>query len=194
LVSDSLLDFIGDCHIHPALQNKLFDHKAVTITINKRKKKQNHRYAISQSEINDDLLVFLVHATTAETYLIHWIGDQVDERNNKNFLLNACGTIKTLIRDAGPPWELRTGTDFDAEDIESRDRKINRIIVLCQLLNINNLETGPFTCNAQVIMETLLLNLKNEVTSHQKFMRTVKKTKKNWLVKTNLNFGTMKIT
>jgi exonuclease III len=184
LVSDTLLDCISDCQIHPALQNKLFDHKAVTVIFNKRKKMQNHRYAISQSEINDDLLVFLVHATTAETYLIHWTGDQVDERYNKNFLLNACGTIKTLIRDAGPPWELRTGTEFDVIDIEARDRKINRIMVLCQLLNINTLENGPFTCNAQTIMETLLLNLKNEVTSHQKFMHTVKKTKKNWLVKT----------
>jgi hypothetical protein len=31
-------------------------------------------------------------------------------------------------------------------------------------------------------METLLTNLKNEVSSHQKFMPSVKKSRKNWIV------------
>jgi exonuclease III len=40
LVSDDIIDFISDCEIKPNLQNKLFDHKAVTITVNKNKKKR----------------------------------------------------------------------------------------------------------------------------------------------------------
>jgi exonuclease III len=38
LMSDTLLDDIGDCFIHTGLQNKLFDHKAVTVIFNKTKK------------------------------------------------------------------------------------------------------------------------------------------------------------
>jgi hypothetical protein len=76
LVSDSLLDFTSDCLIHTALQNKLFDHKAVSLFFNKTRKKLPERYAISKKELNNDLLVFLVHATVAETYIQHWVGDR----------------------------------------------------------------------------------------------------------------------
>jgi exonuclease III len=142
LISDTLLDFLSDCVIHPTVQNKLFDHKAVTLSFNKTKHAKKYRYAIAGSDLDDDLLAFLVHATVAETYLVHWADGQVDIPLNKNLLLNSCGTIKTLIRDCGPPFSLRPGTVYGADDVESRDRKIIRITVLCQSLNISYLETG----------------------------------------------------
>jgi hypothetical protein len=182
LISDLLLDFTGDCTIHPALQNKLFDHKAISLVLNKSKKKLAERYSISKKELNDDLLGYLVHSSVSETYLQHWAGDRIDG-NNKNFLLNTCGTIKALIRDCGPPFELRTGTEFGRAEIEARERKIVRIQVLCQLLNIHVLESGIFSCDPQILLETLLLNIKNDVTSHQSFMRKQKNQKKNWLLK-----------
>jgi uncharacterized protein YlxW (UPF0749 family) len=45
------------------------------------------------------------------------------------------------------------------------------------------LEAGQLSCDPQIFMETLLLNVKNEVTSHQSFMRKQKNAKKAWLLK-----------
>jgi hypothetical protein len=174
IVSDSMLENAFDCQIHLSLQNKLFDHKAVTLTINKKTKPLCNRYAISPCELNDNLLGLLVHATVAETYLHLWEGQQV-AGNNKFLLLNSCGIIKTLIRECGPPFESRIGLDFDQAQIDERERKIIRIQVLCQSLDIHTLEAGDFTCDPQVVMETLLLNLKNEVCSYQSFIRKQKK-------------------
>jgi hypothetical protein len=147
------------------------------LVLNIAKKKLAERYSISKNELNDDLLGYLVHSSVTETYLQHWDGERIDG-NNKNFLLNTCGTIKALIRDCGPPFQLRTGTDFDQDQIEARERKIVRIQILCQFLNIHMLESGIFSCDPQILMETILLNVKNDVTSHQSFMRQQKKFKK----------------
>jgi hypothetical protein len=178
LVSDTILDAISDCKIQDGLQNKLFDHKAVSLVFNKSRKKQVERYAITKKDLNDDLLGFLVHSTVAETYL-HNIQEDRIYGNNKNFLLNTCGTIKNLIRESGPPFELRLGIEFDRHEIEERQRKIVRIQVLCQLLNLQALENGTLSCNPQVFMETLLLNIKNDTTSHQSFIRHQKNKKKH---------------
>jgi hypothetical protein len=105
------------------------------------------------------------------------------ERVSKALLLNSCGDNKTLIRDCGPPFELRIGLDPDPELIRDRERKIIRIQFLINSLNINALESVPLSCSELILMETLLLNLKNEVTSHQKFMRKVRDLKKSELVK-----------
>jgi hypothetical protein len=173
---ESLLEVTKNCYVRPTLQNKLFDHLAVTLLLNGTGKKQVERYAISTKELNDDLLVFLVHSTVAETYLHDWQGDRING-TDKNFLLNSVGTIKTLIRECGPPFDLRIGLEVTPDMIENQERKKIRIHVLCQLLDINFMETGQFVSDPQVRLETLLLNLKNKVSSHQRFMR-VQKTKK----------------
>jgi exonuclease III len=158
LILESLLEVTKNCYVRPTLQNKLFDHLAVTLLLNGTGKKQVERYAISTKELNDDLLVFLVHSTVAETYLHDWQGDRING-TDKNFLLNSVGTIKTLIRECGPPFDLRIGLEVTPDMIENQERKKIRIHVLCQLLDINFMETGQFVSDPQVRLETLLLNL-----------------------------------
>jgi hypothetical protein len=69
IISDSLLDCVTDCNIAPNLQNKLFDHRAISLTFNQnRTLKARKTFRISNYSINDDLLRYLVHATVAETY------------------------------------------------------------------------------------------------------------------------------
>jgi hypothetical protein len=134
------------------------------------------RPTISNKELNDELLDFLIHAVTAETYLIH-TGLVFINGINKDLMLNSCGIIRRLIRDCGPPLHLRTGTTITEEDQTARDRLLVRIQVLLGSLNMQVIESVPLNVGADIFMETLLNNLKNETISHQSFMRKTKNEK-----------------
>jgi exonuclease III len=191
IISDTLLDFVSKCNIEENLQNKLFDHKAVTLSFNEKKFTYSRNPAISNKELDDSLLDFLVHATVCETFLIH-LQHEVPGRLNKQAMLETCGTIKAIIRDCGPPPELITGTDVTIELIETRNRKIDRLQVLKNHLDLNILENLNLTCSYTNFFETLFINVKNETVSHQSFMRKCKLSKiselKNKLQKLKENY------
>jgi hypothetical protein len=130
-------------------------------------------------------LEFLIKSTVCETYVLNCNGNVIGGVN-KNFLLNTCGIIKRLIRDCGPPIELRAGQDPDPDSYAQRERIRNRIQVLTNTLNLNVLERIDLQCEPDIFMETLLNNLKNDVISHQIFMRKVKKMKIKQLTDTLL--------
>jgi hypothetical protein len=180
-----LIDEISKCTIATTPQNKLFDHKAVTLTFNESESGTYSRPTISNKELNDDLLEFLIKSTVCETYVLNCNGNVIGGVN-KNFLLNTCGIIKRLIRDCGPPIELRAGQDPDPDSYAQREWIRNRIQVLTNTLNLNVLERIDLQCEPDIFMETLLNNLKNDVISHQIFMRKVKRMKIKQLTDTLL--------
>jgi exonuclease III len=185
LVSDSLLDNINECKISDYLQNKLFDHKAVTLYLNKKSEPDtgtSNRPTISNKELNDELLPFLVKTSVSETYLIHVQADIIHGIRREN-LLHTCGTIRNLIRECGPPFEHRLGENITEEKIASRARKIVRAEFLTSTLNLHHFETLNLTVDPDIFMETLLNNVKNDVISHQSFVRKVKKEKIKGLIK-----------
>jgi exonuclease III len=189
LVSENLFDSLSDCTISPNLQNKLFDHKAVTIKFNEKcKAKIKSIPAISNKDLDDILIDPLVYSTVCETYLIHSLAEPA-VGPPRQAQLETCGRIKMLIREAGPPFELRSGANFTAEEFETRNRKINRIAVLKQSLDIRNLENLELTCSIEIFFETLMINVKNNVISHQAFMRKLKIKKMDEL---NGNLKTLK--
>jgi exonuclease III len=174
IVSDELLDFVTDCYINPGLQNKLFDHKAINLVINDKKPTGSRgNIAISNKELDDELLDYLVAATVCETYLIH-TEQQIIEGRIRNNLLELCGRMKWLIRDCGPPPELITGNQPSVIEIEERSRKIIRLQILKNSIDLPSVENVNLTCGNDIFLETLLINVKNEVVSHQSFMRKKK--------------------
>jgi hypothetical protein len=182
ILSEALLDSVSECEISTGLQNNLFDHKPVKLTLNKKKpKNEKINHTISNSNLNDDLIRFVIHATVAETYLIHFEGIEVG-RHEKQALLNTCGTVKSLVRECGPPPESIIGLEPDRNFIDSRERKIVRIQVLLQSLTIRDLEQLHLNCDPSNFLETLLLNVKNEVVSYQIFARKEREKKKKWLI------------
>jgi hypothetical protein len=74
-----------------------------------------------------------------------------------------------------------------------RERRKNRIQVLTGTLNLNLIEKIQIDCDPDIFLETLLNNLKNDVISHQAFIRKSKKAKltqlfeKLYNIKKNLN-------
>jgi hypothetical protein len=186
LVSDTLLDYANECKIADHLQNKLFDHKAVTLYFN-NKKGQDYGTrcmpTISNKELSDDLLPFVVKTSVSETYLIH-AADNVIHGIRKNNLVHTCGTIRNLIRECGPPMEYRLGENVTEENTRERARKLVRVEFLAGTLNLHHFENLNLTVTPDLFMETLLNNLKNDVISHQSFIRKVKKDKINCIIKT----------
>jgi exonuclease III len=173
IISDEFYEYPIDCEILPNLQNKLFDHKGVVLTINNKITVRTNNMAICNKELDDDLLEHLVYATVCETYLIH-LRDEIAGRYTRNQLLEVCGRIKMLIRECGPRPELILGNNLNEIDIDNRARKIDRLAVLKNWLNLPVFESCELSCDADVFFEILLLNLKNEVVSHQSYMRKCK--------------------
>jgi exonuclease III len=87
LVSDMLMNAVDNCKISQNVQNKLFDHKAISLSINEKIKPGIVRPTISNKDLNDDLLEFVVKTTVSETYLQHCTDNSL-YGVNKNFLLN----------------------------------------------------------------------------------------------------------
>jgi exonuclease III len=182
IVSDSILNVISSCKIQENLQNKLFDHKAITLTLNEQKNPEKGRPTISNKELSDDLLEFVVKTSVSETYVIHSNQDLINGVN-RNYLLNTCGTVRRLIRDCGPEPHLCTGLQLTNELIMKRNRIRNRIRVLTDTLNLQVFESLELSVDPSIFMETLLNNVKNDTISHQAFIRKCKKEKLNWLLK-----------
>jgi hypothetical protein len=176
IISDSLLPGLSDCSINESLQNKLLDHKAVKLCFNVKNMPSIGQPTISNKELNDELLDHLVHVVAAETHLIHT--DQVFINGiGKDIFLSSCGIIRKLIRDCGPPLHLRIGTPPTEESQIARDRLLVRIQVLAGTLNMQVIESVPLNVRADIFLETLLNNLKNDAISHQSFMRKTKNEK-----------------
>jgi hypothetical protein len=182
LVSEMLMGAVDNCKISQNVQNKLFDHKAINLSINEKIKPGIVRPTISNKDLNDDLLEFVVKTTVSETYLQHCTDNSL-YGVNKNFLLNTCGTIRRLIRECGPPIELRVGDSGDPEASVQRERIRNRLQVLSGTLNLNRIEQANLSCDPGTFMEIMLLNLKNDTVSHQSFIRKTKKNKLSVLKK-----------
>jgi hypothetical protein len=176
LVSGDLHDLITSCNISPELQNKLFDHKAITLTLNQNRKKTNNarmRPTISNKELDDELLEFLVAATMCETYLLHTDTPFVSGRSKDDILSN-CGNIKKLVKECGPPVHLIIGALSDEEAITERSRKVTRLLIMQNNLPVREVTDLILSCDPDVFFETLMNNLRNEVCSHQTFMRKAK--------------------
>jgi hypothetical protein len=143
------------------------------MSFNVRNNVQASYQSISNKELDDELLDYLITSTVCETYLIHSNVDRIG-RFDKEYLLSLCGRIKLLIRECGPPPELITGIELTVDMVEAHNNKITRLLIMKSSLNVAEIETIPITCQADVFLVTLLISVKNEVVSLQSFMRKQK--------------------
>jgi hypothetical protein len=91
-ISDSIVNNVS------ALQNKLFDHKAVTVSLKNKKKSKVKRPFISNKILNSEILDLVVYSTVAETYVHHALNLNVFWKDSA---LRRIGQIKMLIVNLG---------------------------------------------------------------------------------------------
>ena len=118
LVSRLLLPCITECDIMPALQSRLFDHKAVCMSLYPKLKVKTNKVCISQSILSDDNIRIVVETAIFECYF-HHIDINVERNFNKVQALLDVGKIWSSLRLAGP-----------ATNIYYEDRFHNRQVYL----------------------------------------------------------------
>ena len=71
LVSENIVQDVSDCSILPSLQSKLFDHRAITLSISSTKSNINRKPAISRAILKDNNIDLVVFASVFEAHLHH---------------------------------------------------------------------------------------------------------------------------
>ena len=110
LISKTLFCKAQDCFILPALQNKLFDHKATFITFNKDKA-HNPRPCISNFILKDPYIGTVVNITARECYLFHSVVNNADA-------LRDLGRACELLRRVSAYNPLPLAADLPAHQLE----------------------------------------------------------------------------
>jgi hypothetical protein len=173
ITSNNITDMIKNCQIKPHLQNKMFDHKAVSICFNDPPKVIS-RPTISREILSDPDLELHVALAVADTYLIHTA--VLDEATRTRLLLEV-GTAKNELRQIGPDKKYFHEGYRSVLEENTRAAKIGNIRDVIESLPFLRLQTGNFTENLtdDLFMEALMNNIRNECISYQTFLaKTVK--------------------
>jgi len=168
IVSKNLIGKINKCCILPNMQNKMFDHRAVTICF-KDPPKVIKQPTISRELLKDPDLEMHVLLAVADTYLLHTSSLEEAEITRR---LAEIGAAKKLIRDIGPDkCHLPVGYRSEFEE-NTRAGRIGEIRELLEDFPLGRLETGAYKDNItdDTFMETLVNNIRNECISYQIFL------------------------
>jgi exonuclease III len=166
LISGGLSRRVNQCHICPTLQNRLFDHRAVNLTVNAKRIPKKKGLFIMNKILGSDLLDAVVYSSVADTYLHHIIPPQ---GFNREMSLGIVGTIKALLRSLGIDFRQRPGYTPTEEELAQREESLLRLRYLVSTLNIPWLEGLEKSVDIDIFMETLINNVRNDVTSYQSF-------------------------
>ena len=163
----------SSCDIAPALQNSLFDHKAILINFNTTKKKTLGNTTISKDIVNDSELELVVKLAAAECYAVHNNIDEWAPGNRENLLLGI-GLNRTALRQLGPSSRYLPMEDIDFDRMRIREESIDNVKTFVDNIDFNELENMSRTCDHAVFMEVLLNAVKNDAISYQSFVHKAK--------------------
>jgi hypothetical protein len=164
------------CTINPVVLAPCFDHKSINLIFpnensisrpNRRKKLR-----IFESTLRDPDLDIVIWYTVFETYLHHFRLDPelIAERNRT---LEICGTARKLLRDAGPSQSYYYN-DLSMDIINARERCLARISSILESLPLELVHNFDIDISADLFMEVLLNNIRNELASYQSFIEKFK--------------------
>ncbi len=168
IFSAGLVGKINKCYISPNMQNKMFDHRAVTICF-KDLPKVIKQPTVSRERLKDPDIELHVKLVVADTYLMHTSAITDPERDR---LLYEIGTAKKTIRDIGPDsCHLPIGERNELEE-NVRAGRLGLIRELIESLPMGVLENGDFKdgITDDIFMETLVNNIRNVCISYQIFL------------------------
>ncbi len=174
IVSQSILEEIKHCNIKPTTQNKLFDHKAVSLDM-RRKDKIISVPTVARFILKDPELEILIALTVIEYYVLLTL--QMTDLE-KNRVLGIIGTAKSDFRKIGPAMiHINAGSRCEREDPE-REGILGGIRAFIDEFPLQELQAGAMRedVNDDYFLEGLINNIRNETISHQFFIsKTLKK-------------------
>jgi hypothetical protein len=186
-VSTNLIEKVLSCEIAKHLQNSLFDHKAISMVINKKPVFKGNKQKIQNKVLNSDILDLLDYSAAADTYLQHRVNKWDPLLENK---LRLVGKIKGAILEVGLCWKDKPGTDPDPEKIRQRERTVDHARYLLQTLNFDLIEQIEVNVGKDLFMDVLVNNIRNDACSYQSFFIREKNSEFNLAVKKLANLKT----
>jgi exonuclease III len=167
LVSTNSLRFVQDMHIKPMLQNSLFDHKAICMTMMSTVPTVGpKKFVIRNNLLHIDILQLRVELSVAETYLVHREEAALPQQEAAA-KLREVGNIRNQILNLPYPYEYWPLDSFSDADIISRRLKLERLKNSITILDLDRLINLQLSVNGLVFLDTLLNNVRNEIISFQ---------------------------
>ena len=185
IISANLLPKLKKCYINQSLLSTSFDHKPVFSSFRPTPRTQRARQLqIKHHILSDPDLRFVVALAIAETYAHHIPINLHQRAFTINNPLQSIGEMWNLLRSAGPCTDLLPPEAVTEELIATRNISIDQLNRQLETINFNRLQNSELSCDHDIFMETLLNNVRNEVTSYQNFIyRTKNKLKQSLLQK-----------
>jgi hypothetical protein len=164
LILKSISEIINDCYIKPSVQSKLFDHKAITVSFLK-KVPISSRPNISNCVLRDPDIEVIVKLACYECYAQHLIDAAIKIR-----ALNLIGRGFNLMRRAGPDPTHIEYVYAELMDVDVRSLLMVELRDTLLQLDEINLQELEVNIEADIFMDYLMNNIRNEVISYQSFI------------------------
>jgi hypothetical protein len=147
LISTGIVALNMNCTIADHLQNKLFDHRAVFLDLKKNMPAKHVTGRINNNILKDDITELIIFSSCAEAYALHASPEALPVQEQRN-TLRKVGTLKNIIKNAGPP--IIPAEELVRDDGKSfRDNRdgLLREAELCKddinLPHLQNLDIAP---------------------------------------------------
>jgi hypothetical protein len=149
------------------LQNNLFDHKAISLSLNSNRSNNFKKTVRIRNHLLDiDILQIRVELAVAETYLLHLeAGDLQQDFIKTN--LRKVGELKAQCLNIPYPYRYWPAGYFAEADILNRAILMENTRAETNDLNIPHLFDLNLNIDGLLFMETLLNAIKNEIISFQ---------------------------
>jgi exonuclease III len=170
VISDNLVPSVTSCEISRHLQNKLFDHRAISLNFNK-KHTGISRPTINNAILKDPDIEIIVSLAVAETYIRHTLLPGID----KQLLMRQVGTARSGLRSAGPDPIYRDCDALTEDDILQRSGIIAGIKASIEDINLDRFYESVLDIDDGLFLDTLINNTRNEVIGYQNFIRNALK-------------------
>ncbi len=150
--------------------NKSFDHKPIHLDFRKPIRKIQKNLKISNSILGDPDLPIVVKLAAVETYTQNAVQTELHTIFGNRDPYRLIGNMWQSLRSAGPHPKILPEEEITIELIENREAELRTIANNLDSFSFTDLENIELSCERDTFMETLLNNIRNEVTSYQHFI------------------------
>jgi hypothetical protein len=167
IISRDLLNSVTECSILPGLQNKLFDHHAVRIDFN-AKKKIITPPTISKQVMKDQETELVGGLAAAESYLLY---SNILLPADRNQLREGLGSAWRDLREAGPGNNYAVPGDVTEFQILNREAKLASVREYLEFFPFELVRDGELNISDDLFLECLVNSMRNGIVSYQTFLK-----------------------
>jgi len=181
LISDDSLQSVHKCDIDITRLGRAFDHNAIHLDFKKPVKKRIAAPKINPFILADPDLDIIVQMAAIECYAQNLSADTRAALFPGHSITDDIGRIHQALRIAGPDPQHLSEEEVTEELLTVRGESLNTIREILDRYPLPALEAAPKIITDDFFMESLLNNIRNEVTSYQSHILKISRKKEKSL-------------